>query len=160
MEALYGIAEALEGSSLGTWARGSSFAYPLANLAHLLGLVMLVGSIGIVDLRLAGFWRELPLAQLSRALTPVGIGGLLLMAPSGLVLFAADAGPLIRSSAFQLKVLLIALAIANALAFRTLSRDRLAGWQGSVPLPGRLMAIGSIGAWLMIAALGRLIAYT
>ncbi|MDP3383095.1 MAG: hypothetical protein Q8S47_07195, partial [Phenylobacterium sp.] len=67
MEALAAL---LEASALGQWARGSAVAYPVANVAHLLGLVLLVGGIGVVDLRLAGLWRGLPIAALSRALTP------------------------------------------------------------------------------------------
>lgn len=160
MEALHEFAQALQASPLGAWARGSSYAYPVANLIHLLGLVMLLGAIGVLDLRLAGLWRALPVAGLSRALTPVGIGGLLLLAPSGLVLFAADAGALVQSRVFQLKVLLIALALVNAAAFRTIWRLRLADWDASPPPFGRAMAVGSVGAWLMVAALGRLIAYT
>ena len=92
MEALVAAAAALEGSALGVWARGSPDAYPAANLAHLLGLVMLVGGIGILDLRLAGLARALPAAALSRLLTPVALAGLVLMAGSGAVMFAADAG--------------------------------------------------------------------
>ena len=37
-------------------------------MLHLLGLVMLVGAIGAVDLRIVGAWRSLPIAALSRAL--------------------------------------------------------------------------------------------
>ncbi|HEY9233915.1 MULTISPECIES: hypothetical protein [Phenylobacterium] len=154
METIFGLAEALEGSAFGGWARGSSLAYPVANLVHLLGLVMLVGAIGVLDLRLAGLWRSLPLPELSRALTPIGVAGLLVMLPSGFVMFAADAGSLIGSPVFQAKLAVIALGIANALAFRVL-------WRGDEPAGlGRLMVIGSVGAWLMVAALGRLIAYT
>lgn len=135
-------------------ARESAWAYPLANLIHLLGLVLLVGGIGFLDLRLAGCFRALPLAALSRALTPLAITGLLLLVLSGAVLFAADAGALVRSPRFQLKLLLIALAIANAVLFRRL-------WKGeSTPGPAlRLIAVLSLLLWLGVASLGRLIAY-
>ena len=42
------LAAQLEASPLGLWARGSAVGYPLANLAHLLGLVMLIGGIGVL----------------------------------------------------------------------------------------------------------------
>ena len=148
------LAAALEGSALGVTARESAWAYPLANLIHLLGLVLLVGGIGLLDLRLAGLFRALPLAALSRVLTPLAIVGLLLLAASGAVLFAADAGALVRSPRFQLKLLLIALALGNAGLFRWL-------WKGE-PVPGpalRLMAMLSLLLWLVVASLGRLIAY-
>ena len=71
------LASALQGSAIAAWASGP--VYPIANLVHLLGLVMLVGAIGIVDIRLAGGLRALPAAALSRALTPVALVGLALI---------------------------------------------------------------------------------
>jgi len=160
LDGLAALAQALEGSAFGTWARGSSYAYPAANLVHLLGLVLLVGGIGVLDLRLAGAWRRLPVAPLSKALTPVAVGGLFLMIASGSVMFAADAGPLLKSTAFQRKVAFIALAVINAVAFRALWLRHLPSWDATAPAAARLMAAGSVALWLIVAALGRLIAYT
>lgn len=158
MDQALSLAQALQASPFGAWARGSSYAYPAANLLHLLGLVMLIGPIGVLDLRLAGAWRRIPSDQLARALTPIAIVGLALLAPSGLTMFAADAASLVRSPTFQWKLLLIVLALANALAFRVLWGRQLRNWD--LPLFGRLMAAGSIVLWLIVAALGRMIAYT
>ncbi|AHE54917.1 hypothetical protein [Sphingomonas sanxanigenens] len=149
------FAAAVEASQLGMVARGSAWAYPIANLVHLLGLVLLVGGIGILDLRILGAFPSLPLPALSRALTPLAIAGLILMLPSGLVLFAADAGALVGSDRFRLKLVLIALALANALAFRVVGRAD-ARPTGTM----RLMAAVSLALWLGVAALGRLIAYS
>lgn len=149
------VAAAIEASALGSFARGSSFAYPLANLVHLLGLVLLIGGIGLLDLRLAGAFRSLPLATLSRALTPLALGGLLLMLLSGPVLFAADAASLVKSDLFRWKLVLIGVALLNALAFRWLWSDE----DGEPGVALRAMATVSIALWLMVAALGRLIAY-
>jgi len=154
------FAQILEASPLGIWARESSVAYPGANLLHLLGLVLLIGGIGVVDLRLAGAWRSIPLEALSRALTPLAVAGLVLLGGSGLVLFAADAGPLIGSKAFLIKLALIGVALANALAFRAVWRRRLPTWDAAPPPVGRSMAMVSVGLWLLVAALGRMIAYT
>lgn len=155
-----GLAQALQDSGLGTWARESSYAYPAANVAHLLGLVLLVGGIGIVDLRLAGLWRRIQPEPLSWALTPFAVAGLLLMVPSGFLMFAADAAPLVRSPVFRLKLLLIALALANAVVFRIVWRDHLTRWDSMAPPLARMMAAGSVLMWLIVGALGRLIAYT
>jgi len=149
------FAAAVEASAVGAWARGSAWAYPIANLAHLLGLVMLVGGIGAVDLRLVGAWRALPAEALSRALTPVAVAGLALFAASGAVMFAADARALVGAGTFRLKLAAIGLALANALLFRWLWRGRL----DALPATGRAMAAGSLLLWLTAAALGRLIAY-
>ena len=157
MEAL---AVALEASPLGVWARGSGLAYPIANLVHLLGLVLLVGGIGLLDLRLAGLFKNLPVEALSRVLTPLSIAGLVLLGLAGAVMFCADATALVGSTVFRWKMALITLALANAVAFRWLWRRRMARWDVDPPPAGRVMAAGSLGLWLIIAGLGRWIAYS
>jgi hypothetical protein len=149
-------AAAIEATRLGSFVRESSWAYPAANLLHLLGMVLLIGGIGFLDLRIAGAFSRLPLRPLSGALLPLAVAGLVLMALSGPLMFAADATALARSRTFGWKLALIALALLNALAFRR-------AWRGMSHEPStamRLMALASIGLWLSVAALGRLIAYT
>ena len=149
---------AVQSSPFGVWAGGE--AYPYANLVHILGLVMLVGGIGILDLRLAGLFRRIPAAPLTSALTPVALAGLLLMIPSGATMFAADAAALVNSTTFRSKLLLILLALGNAAAFRFLWQNRIEQWDIDPPVWGRLMAATSILLWLSVAALGRWIAYS
>ena len=158
MDWLSAFGEAVQSSAFGAWAGGE--IYPIANLVHLLGLVMLVGGIGILDLRLAGLFRRIPAAPLSSALTPIALAGLMLMIPSGATMFASDAATLVHSPALRWKLLLIALALANALAFRFLWQGKIEQWDSEPPPWGGLMAIGSILLWLSVAALGRMIAYS
>lgn len=159
MESLLTAAAWLDAIGIGAWARGSSLVYPVANSLHLLGLVMLVGGIGVVDLRIVGAWPSLPIDALSRALTPLAIAGLIVMAGSGAILFAADGAALAKSDIFVRKLVLVGAALANAAAFRVLWRDRLAGWTVRVPVAARAMAALSLLLWLSAGALGRWIAY-
>jgi hypothetical protein len=159
MNGLVDAATTLQNSGFAAWARGSAYTYPIANLAHLLGLVLLVGGIGVLDLRVAGLWRGLPVAPLSRALTPLAIAGLILMIPSGFTMFAADARALAGSPLFRWKIALIGLAVANAIAFRRVWGARLDRWGETVPPAARSLAALSLLLWLTVAALGRLIAY-
>lgn len=155
---LSAFGEAVQSSAFGMWAGGS--IYPFANVFHLLGLVMLVGGIGILDLRLAGLFRRIPVAPLSAALTPLALAGLALMVPSGVTMFAADAATLVHSPTFRWKLLLIVLALGNAILFRLLWARRLGRWDLEPPPAGRLMAAASIMLWLSVAAFGRWIAYS
>ena len=158
MSGLGAFGEWVQASPFGVWAGGE--AYPIANLVHILGLVMLVGGIGILDLRLAGLFRRIPTAALAAALTPIAIAGLLLMIPSGATMFAADASTLVNSSTFRIKLLLIGLALANAIAFRFIWQRRIEQWDTNPAAWGRVMAAVSILLWLSIAGLGRWIAYS
>ncbi len=152
-------AAALEASVLGVWMRGSGWAYPVMNLLHLLGLVLLIGPMLLLDLRLLGVARHFPLPDVSATLTPWAIAGLLLLLPTGVMMFAADAGPLLNNGVMQVKLLLIALGIVNAVVFRWLWSARLDGWDWGAPVLGRLQAALSALCWLAAGTLGRLIAY-
>jgi len=157
--ALLALASWLEAVGIEEWARATAWVYPWANVLHVIGVVMLVGGIGVVDLRVAGLWRRLPLVALSRALTPVAAAGLALQFASGIVLFAADGGALAGSSTFQAKLILLALALANAFAFRRYWRRHAGGDDYAPPALARVSAVVSLTLWLAIATLGRLIAY-
>jgi hypothetical protein len=128
-------------------------------LIHILGLMLLAGPIIALDLRLLGLGRAVPLPAASRHLTPIAVTGLVLMILTGPLLFAADAGPLAEHPLMQLKMALTAFAIVNAVAFRVFWRHRLANWDVAPPTLGRVQAMASVTAWLMIIACGRLIAY-
>ncbi len=88
-----GWAAALEASGLGVLMRESAVLYPLANIAHILGLVLFAGSILLLDLRLLGSARSLPALAVARALTPLMLFGLAVQIASGVLLFSADARP-------------------------------------------------------------------
>ena len=156
--ALLALAGSFQAAGIEGWARGTPWVYPVANVLHVIGVVMLVGAIGVVDLRIAGLWQRLPLLALSRALTPIAAAGLAVQVASGLVLFAADGEALAGSFTFHLKLILLALVLVNAAAFRW--HWRRAAGEGYVPSRlARISALVSIGLWLAIATVGRLIAY-
>jgi hypothetical protein len=151
------LAAAVEGTPLALWAAADPRAYPVANVVHLVGLVLLVGAIGIVDLRILGVLPMLDLRALALSLTPLALGGLVMMAASGVVLFAADARALAGSDVFAVKLMLLGLALANALLFRGLHHRRLLF--GAVRPGMQTMAALSILLWLGVLVAGRWIAY-
>ena len=154
-----GWAVALQESGFAFAIRDSIWIYPTANLTHILGLALLVGSILILDVRLLGLGRWITVDALSRLVTPFSIIGIVLSVLSGSILFSADAAALAIHPTFRLKMVFLAIAIANAVLFRWLWQQKLAAWTGDVPAPARLQAGVSGLAWLSVATCGRLIAY-
>lgn len=151
---------ALQQSWLGAMVRDSLWIYPAANLIHLLGLVLLVGTIVALDLRLLGLGRHtVAVPAASRFLTPFAVVGLLIALPSGTLLFVADAASLASSRVMQLKIALVVLALANAALFRLAWSGRLAQWDAAPPRLGRLQAAASVALWLGVGSCGRMIAY-
>jgi hypothetical protein len=151
-------AQALSASPLGVAMREVGWAYPLANVAHLVGLALLAGGIVAVDLRLLGAWPRLSIAALHRALTPLAVAGLVLMVASGLALFATEATTLIEQPVFLAKMGVVAAATAGAILFRWRYGAALRRWSRA-PLFARLLAAVSLSFWLAALILGRMIAY-
>lgn len=150
---------ALYASSLGVAMRESWFLYPLINVVHLIGLVIVVGAIALLDLRLLGLARRVPVAPVYPILTRIAAIGIVVQLTSGVMLFAAEATTLMRNDAFLLKMSLLGAALANAGLFRLLWRSHVANWDDRPPLLGLAQAALSLLLWLSIAVLGRLIAY-
>ena len=147
--------EAVEQSALVAALRESDFVYPLVNALHIVGIALLFGAIVALDLRLIGWRRDAGTTDAyARLLLPVAITGLVLAIPAGLLLFATDARAYAASRLFQAKMLLILLAVGNALWLRASSRHG--------PRPERQMALAggaSIALWLGAIVLGRLVGY-
>jgi hypothetical protein len=152
-------AAALEASAWGVAMRESAFLYPLANVLHVLGLVLLIGPILVLDLRLLGVGRGIALAPAYALMSGLSRAGVALMLLTGLSLFAADARPLAGNAVLWLKWGLIALGLANAALFQARWRARLATWDADPPAAGRAQAAASLALWLAVAVCGRLLAY-
>ena len=152
----------LEATALARELRGSVWAYPLVNAGHIAGIALLVGSIVPLDLRLLGVWRSVPLAPLWRVLTRCAGVGLLLAAVFGSLLFITRATEYAESSLFLAKMVVVAMATANALFLLLLSPAGAArAPDGFEPPPRRLRlaALASLVAWLAALTLGRLVGY-
>lgn len=153
---------ALEQSPLAAAIRQSAWAYPTANVSHIVALTLFAGAVAIMDVRLLGAFAAAPPASVVRPARRVAVLGLLLMVLSGSVLFLAEASHVAMNRVFQVKAALIALGIANALLLARALRDVLDHALPFDPLPQRIrLAAGlSLLIWLAVAACGRLIAYS
>lgn len=150
---------ALQASPPGVLMRASILLYPAANVAHTLALAFLVGPIVLLDLRLLGLGRAVPLVPAARVATRTAAGALVVLIATGALLFVADAGALAVNPMMQAKAVLIVCGLANALSFERLWRARLPSWDARPPAAGRFQALASATLWLAVAACGRLIAY-
>ncbi len=142
--------------------RSSPWLYPIVEIVHIVGFVVLVGAAAMFDLRVLGFAKQLPVQALGAHVLRWSVASLLLIVPAGLLLFAAHPQELAASTVFQLKLVLIGAAGLNALLFhfgvyRTVSR-----WneQVAAPASARVQAALSLALWLAVISCGRLLAYT
>ena len=153
---------AIEMSALGQAMRQSLWLYPAVETVHIVGLALLVGSIAVLDLRLLGLSRSIPVRRLAAHVLPWTIGSFALILPSGLAMFAAHAGDYIDSPVFVLKMCLILAAAANAAAFHLAWFPGVASWDADAKPPRAVRAMGALSLvlWVSVIACGRLLAYT
>jgi hypothetical protein len=141
--------------------RESDVVFPVIETLHVLAITLIAGTILTVDLRVAGvIFRGEPLTRITRALLPYTWYGFVVMAITGLPLFAAEAAKLYGNPAFRIKMLLLGLAGLNALLFHRTVYHRLHEQyqHGKTPLPARMFAAMSALLWSGIIVSGRLIA--
>ncbi|MGP0070778.1 MAG: DUF6644 family protein [Bryobacteraceae bacterium] len=158
---LLSICQWVDSTRLNAMLRQSNWAFPAFDTIHTLGIVLVAGTIMLVDLRLLGLGlRSIPMTQLVARIVPATLWGFGLMILSGGLLFASEAVKMYHSPAFRIKLVLLALAGLNALIFhRTVYRDA-AHWEPSVaPVRARLAGLLSLVFWIAIIAAGRAIAY-
>jgi hypothetical protein len=153
----------LEQSALGHLMRDSSlWTYPIVNLVHILGVASLFGATLVMDLRLLGAWRRVPLASLTDAAGPVAKGGFFVAAVTGVGLLATKATEYAGNPYLLIKFGAIALGLVNVLV---LSRSRAWRARRDSDLSDvddfRLAVMGaiSLACWLGAVTAGRLIAY-
>ena len=151
--------QTIEQSAVSVWLRDSPslFAFWFILSIHAIGMALLVGTSTVIDLRLLGVAKELPLSTLKR-FYPTIWTGFWLQVVSGLVLLVAYPTKSLTSPAFYIKLALIAAAmgVMARLKRRLSSGDaEAARFTG-----GRPLALWSLVLWFGAIAAGRLITYT
>jgi hypothetical protein len=157
---------ALEASGLAQAMRQWLWLYPSVEVVHLVGIALLFGSIVVLDLRLLGLSRHIPVRMLARHVLPWTAASFLLIIPSGLLMFMAHASEFVESEVFILKLLLIMGAGLNAALFHAITFRTADVWDTEemrkLPPPpsARLAGALSLVLWISVIACGRLLAYT
>lgn len=151
----------LENTPLALSIRQSLWLYPMLEIIHITGIAILVGGAILFDLRLLGFSTQLPVVALAQHLLFWSKAALVLVVPSGLLLFLANAQAIGLDPIFWLKMLLLALAGLNALVFHVFTFTNPGSDQppGAVCWKAKAAALVSAGIWLAIITCGRLLAY-
>jgi hypothetical protein len=147
---------ALGNSGLGQYMQASRWGFAVMEAVHLLGLAILGGVILIVDLRLLGLVLTGESARtVSRGLSKMLLGSMLLMLVTGIALVSEEALKCYSSPAFRWKMVLLGAAI---LFYLTLHRAALLRTEKhDVNLWSRVAAVISLTLWLGVGVAGRAI---
>ena len=143
-----------ENNAFFIWLRESPsvFAYPTVFFIHTLGLIFTAGASVIVDARLLGAARQLPIAPLARYFTAIWIG-ITLTVLTGVVMLGSDIQTKLHNRLFLPKMLCVVVAIAMTVALRS----RIASTRPETfvsPLV-RAFAAASLICWLGAIVFGK-----
>jgi uncharacterized protein DUF6644 len=152
------ILASLEASAFSTWLRESPsvWAYPTVLTLHTVGLGILVGANWMVDLRVLGFGRAIPLGIITRAF-PFMWAGFWLNAITGVLLFVADPTKG-TTTVFMWKLAIIACGVALLISLKRKLYGRSVEMDAAT-LGVKAIAAGSLVVWIAAIATGRWMAY-
>jgi hypothetical protein len=153
-----GLLNWLESSSLGVWVHESPsvWAQPTILTLHTMGMAVLVGACWVLDLRLLGISRNIPLSAFRWVFRAVAIA-LVVNLVTGLLLFTARASTWGTALPFLVKMVLVVASAATVLPIRQYVLRGVDGQEAGGN--ARLLAIASIFAWSGAITAGRLLAY-
>ncbi len=135
--------------------------WPALQSIHYLGFSMLLGTVGLFDLRVLGMARQIAPAKMHR-LIPFGIAGFAVNLLTGIVFFFGFPEQYFYNPSFQLLVTFVAIAGANAALFYVTPAfadvKHLEPGEDA-PLRAKLIAGTSLSCWIAVLICGRLITF-
>jgi hypothetical protein len=156
------ICQWIHQTPLSVAVRESIWVYPILNVLHCVGILLVAGTIIVVDLRLLGFgMRRSSVSSVISQVLPWTLGGFGFMFITGLLLAWSEPVRLYRSLFFPLKLIFLALACLNAFFFHVGIYRGVVAWDSVSLTPARARLAGavSIVCWICVIAAGRAIGY-
>ncbi len=138
----------------------TKWAWAASETLHFMGLTLLIGTVGLFDLRLLGLAKGVSPAALHR-LIPWGIGGFIVNVLTGFCFLAGTPDQYLYNNAFRLKVVFLFLAGINVLVFYSavFRRVRILGPGANTPLAAKIIACTSLALWIGVISCGRMLTF-
>jgi hypothetical protein len=161
---LLGICQWLEHSALGMGIRDSDWIFYFIESLHVFGIILMVGTVAMVDLRLLGIGilRRQPVSQVAGQFLPWTWTGFVIQFVTGSLLLISEAATkLYVSPSFWIKMALIAIAGINMTVFHFTVYRGVSKWDDALATPrgARVAACISLTIWAGVVFAGRGIAY-
>jgi len=147
------------GQATGVYAfMNTAYGWPTVEVVHFMALSVLLGSVGLFDLRVLGVARGIPMPALHR-LVPFGVAAFGVSALTGSLFFMSAPDQYMFNPAFRLKLACMAVAGLNVAVFYGAFERRLHGTAAGAeaPVPVKVIAAISLCAWVGVIVFGRLI---
>jgi hypothetical protein len=157
------IFTAIHDTPIGEAMRESAWMFPTMESIHVVALVLVAGTISIVDLRLLGVSsRNRAVTKLSAEMLPWTWSAFVLAVITGGLLFTSNAVKYSENIPFRIKMVLLACAGINMLIFHFLTWKSISNWDNSTATPAAAKLAGALSLlfWIGVVAAGRWIGFT
>jgi hypothetical protein len=155
----------LIGTGIGDYVAAHDWVWPLCETLHFFGMSVLLGTVGVVDLRILGVGKGIPIRVLERFI-PLGVIAFVVNALTGFIFVAGNpvGGPMeyLTNLSFVLKMFVVLIAGINLLIFYVAGIERkleAVPAEGDAPGAAKAIAVVSLTAWLFVIIFGRFIMY-
>jgi hypothetical protein len=155
-----GVAAWLKGTALSNAIVTHIWVWPLCESLHFIGLALVIGIVGFMDLRLMGFMKRVPLGAI-RDLMPLAILGFTLNLVTGALFFIGTPEQYVHNIAWWAKVCFLIVAGVNAAAYEATigaTMARLADG-ADTPLGAKVIGAVSLVSWLGVLYWGRMLPF-
>jgi uncharacterized membrane protein len=151
--------EWLQSTPIAVAVAENDILFPWIESVHVLAVVLVVGTISIVDLRLLGIASlDISAKRLMRDIIPYTWGAFAVAAVTGTLMFSSDAVHYAHNRLFQIKLVMLVLAGLNMAVFHLFGERDIERWEAPgarTPASAKAAATISLLAWIAIVSLGR-----
>jgi hypothetical protein len=159
-----GIAQSLNAPAIQAFVNVHEWVWPVCEIIHYVGISLIIGIIGTLDLRILGLFKSIPIAAF-RPLVPWAVAAFIGNLLTGIVFVTGTSSGAIfyiDNLSFQLKILFLLLALANLAVFQLSGLEKAVyatPADGNAPAAAKAISAFSLVAWLLIIFFGRLLMY-
>ena len=154
----------MQQTALQIYVSSNDWVWALWQIIHFVGMSLVVGIVGTLDLRIMGLFKSIPIAAF-RPLVPWAVVGFICNLVTGIFFITSKLpGPsyYTENLSFRLKMLFVVLAAANLIIFQVSGLEGRvystpAG--GSAPAAAKAVSIFSLVAWVLVIFFGRIMQY-
>ena len=161
METLTALSNWLAATGLSIWVASHDWAVPMLQSIHILSISVILASLAMLDLRLAGLiGREQSLRELTLRFYPWIWGALVMLITTGIFQIMAEPSRELLNWIFWTKMGLIVAAVLFTAPLRRLLED--CKFRDLAPRKQRIFrtcALVSLVLWVLVVTCGRWIAY-
>ena len=150
----------LKATSVSEAMRTSQFIWPICETLHFIGLALLVGGAGLIDLRLMGFLKPVPVSAVMQV-RKWAVLGIAINVVTGTLFFVGAPDQYIENPAWYGKLLFLLVAIINVVIFETTQGERMLRLPPGEKTPASFKLAGavSMGSWLLVLYFGRMLPF-